>query len=115
MDESWPHEDISNEHNPLELGPSEGGLLRTMPEPGTLHTIVIIVVGAGHARFVGLKGLTTAALFAHPREGFSISFPRDEACTELGRKIVHGEGRTVGGGEEGAAPRGRPITKIGGL
>ena len=65
VDESGSHKDISNEHNPLELGPSEGGLLRTMPEPGTLHTVVVIVVGAGHARFVGLKGLTTATLFTH--------------------------------------------------
>lgn len=64
-DESWSHKNISNEHNPLELGPSESGLLRTVPEPGTLHTVVVFVVGTRHTRFVGFEGFTATTLFAH--------------------------------------------------
>ena len=69
------HKDIGNKHDPLELGPSEGGLFRIMPKPCTLHTIVVLIVSAGHAGFISLEGFAATALFAHPCQCFSISSP----------------------------------------
>jgi len=88
--EQRSYKDITNEHNPLELGPPQSRLVRAVSKPSTLHAVVVFVVGSGHTGLVGLEGFATTALFADPWEIFSIPFPRDETCAELGREIVHG-------------------------
>ena len=65
VDERGAHQYISNEHDPLELGPPESGLLRVASEPTTLYAVVVFVVSAGHTSFVCLKGFTTTSLFVH--------------------------------------------------
>ena len=60
------HKDVGDEHDPLEPGPSEGGLLRTMPEPSTLHAVVVFIIGAGHTGLIDLEGFAATTLFGHP-------------------------------------------------
>ena len=84
------HQDISNEHNPLELGPAESGFFRVVSEPATLHPVIVFVVGTGHPGLVRLEGFAPTALLAHSRELFPISFPGDETCAELGGEVVYG-------------------------